>query len=240
EVQSVDYKYWSLIHDCIRFLADSLDTRFILMTATQPLIFAREEVKELFERDYSAPERVTLEVDLRGVAIDDFVMKVNSLLESHRDASVLIIMNTIHSAIQVFDGLSTIKDVFFLSASIVPAQRKSVIGQIDQRLKEKKRTVLVSTQVVEAGVDLDFDVVVRDLAPMDAIVQSAGRCNRNGKRKQEESPVYVYAVHDGGGKYFGNAIYGNELIDKTRDVLQIPCASTRDMIELYYQKVSES
>src|SRR5690606_12598742 len=65
EVQSVDYKYWSLIHDCIRFLADSLDTRFILMTATQPLIFAREEVKELFERDYSAPERVTLEVDLR-------------------------------------------------------------------------------------------------------------------------------------------------------------------------------
>lgn len=240
EVQSVDYKYWLLIHDCIKFLADSLDTRFILMTATQPLIFPREEVKELFERDYLAPERVTIKADLRGVAIDDFVVEVNSLLELHRDASILVIMNTIRSAIQVFNDLRSIKGVFFLSASIVPAQRKSVIEQIHQRLKEKKRTVLVSTQVVEAGVDLDFDVVVRDLAPMDAIVQSAGRCNRNGKRKQEESPVYVYAVHDGGGRYFGNAIYGNELINKTREVLQMRCTSIGDMVEQYYQKVSES
>lgn len=240
EVQSVDYKHWLLIHDCIRFLADSLDTRFILMTATQPLIFPREEVKELFERDYPAPERVTIKADLRGVAIDEFVSEVNSLLKLHSDSSVLVIMNTIRSAIQVFDGLSPIEGVFFLSAGIVPAQRKSVIQQINRRLKEKKRTILVSTQVVEAGVDLDFDVVVRDLAPMDAIVQSAGRCNRNGRRKQEESPVYIYAVHDGSGRYFGNMIYGNELISKTREVFQKCDADIRDMVEQYYQKVSES
>jgi CRISPR-associated endonuclease/helicase Cas3 len=240
EVQSVDYKYWLLIHDCIRFLADSLDTRFILMTATQPLIFPHEEVKELFERDYPAPERVTIKADLHGMAIDDFVVKVNSLLTLHHNASILVIMNTISSAIRVFNGLRSIEGMFFLSAGIVPAQRKSAIQQIHQRLKEKKRTILVSTQVVEAGVDLDFDVVIRDLAPMDAIVQSAGRCNRNGKRKQEESPVYVYAVHDGDGRYFGNAIYGNELINKTREVFQMGCAHIRDMVEQYYQKISES
>jgi CRISPR-associated endonuclease/helicase Cas3 len=240
EVQSVDYKYWLLIHDCIKFLADNLDTRFILMTATQPLIFQRGEMKELFDRDYPAPERVTINANLRGVAMDEFMAEVNSLLELHHDSSVLVIMNTIRSAIQVFDGLSSIEGVFFLSADIVPAQRKTVIQQINQRLKKKKRTILVSTQVVEAGVDLDFDVVVRDLAPMDAIVQSAGRCNRNGRRKQEESPVYVYAVHDGSGRYFGNMIYGNELISKTREVFEKCGTDIRDIVEQYYQKVSES
>ncbi|MEM3489505.1 MAG: CRISPR-associated helicase Cas3' [Nitrososphaerota archaeon] len=240
EVQSVDYKYWLLIHDCIRFLADSLDTRFIMMTATQPLIFSRNEAKELFDRDYPAPERVIIKADLGGVTIDEFVTKVNSLLTLHSDSSVLVIMNTIRAAIQVFDGLSSKQDAFFLSAGIVPAQRKCIIEQIHQRLKEKKRTVLVSTQVVEAGVDLDFDVVIRDLAPMDAIVQSAGRCNRDGKRKREESPVYVYAVHDGNGRYFGNTIYGNELINKTREVFQTRYTGIRDMVEQYYQKVSES
>jgi CRISPR-associated endonuclease/helicase Cas3 len=240
EVQSVDHKHWSLIHDCIMFLADNLDTRFILMTATQPLMFSREEVKELFDREYVAPERVTVKANLSGLSIDKFVVQMNSLLEFHGDSSVLIMMNTIGSAISVFKGLNPTKSAFFLSAGIVPEQRKSIIGRIDRRLKKKKRTVLVSTQVVEAGVDLDFDVVVRDLAPMDAIVQSAGRCNRNGRREKGESPVYVYAVHDGNNKYFGNMIYGNELINKTREVFQNCGTDITDMVEQYYQKVLES
>lgn len=243
EVQSVDYKYWLLIHDCIKFLADNLDTRFILMTATQPLIFQHGETRELFDREYAVPERTTLKVDLCGVAIDDFMIKMNSLLELHSDSSILIIMNTIKSAIQVFDGLRLQGEGLFLSAGIVPAQRKQTIKQIHERLREKTRTILVSTQVVEAGVDLDFDIVVRDLAPIDSIVQAAGRCNRNGRRKLEESLVYVHAVHDGSGKYYANMIYGNALINKTREVFR-ECDTSdiriKNIVENYYEKVAES
>ena len=240
EVQSVDHEHWLLIHDCIEFLANNFDIRFVLMTATQPLLFSHREVKELFDREYAAPERVTVKTNLDGLAIDGFVAEVNSLLESHNDSSFLIMMNTIGSAIRVFNDIKVTDGVFFLSAGITPKQRKSIIRRVSSRLKRGTRTILVSTQVVEAGVDFDFDVVVRDLAPMDAIVQSAGRCNRNGRRRRDESPVYVYAVHDGNSKYFGNMIYGNELINKTREVLQNCNGSVAHMAKQYYQKVLES
>ena len=180
-------------------------------------------------------------------------------------------MNTIYSSSKVFDLLKptiSVDEKFYLSSLIVPIERlqrireisfrltKSAtikramsidtIREISFRLTQASRTVLISTQVVEAGVDLDFDIVVRDLSPIDSIIQVAGRCNRNGKRPTYESPVYVYAIHDENGNYFANRIYGNFLIEKTREILE----QNREILEqnklklseiadIYYQKVAE-
>ena len=65
--------------------------------------------------------------------------------------------------------------MFFLTTSIVPKHRKE---RIDKIKDSKKRRIVVSTQMIEAGVDIDMDIVIRDLAPLDSINQSAGRCNR--------------------------------------------------------------
>lgn len=70
---------------------------------------------------------------------------------------------------------------FHLSASMTPAHRSQTLDSIRLRLKNGERCVVVSTQLVEAGVDVDFPVVYRELAGVDSLIQAAGRCNREGK-----------------------------------------------------------
>lgn len=104
-----------------------------------------------------------------------------------RANSLLVVLNTIKSSIEVYRELKDLSgeaDVFYLSANILPKQRARRIERIRDCLREGRRVVLISTQVVEAGVDLDFDAAIRDIAPLDSIVQVAGRCNRHGKKSR--------------------------------------------------------
>ena len=242
EVQSIDYKYWGLVHDCLNFLAKEFDTRIILMTATQPLIFRKDEVVELFDAKQTLFDRVNLKVELDSISLDQFSHRVEKIIhDNDNDKSILIIMNTIQSAILVFEALKLPEnEKFFLSSGVVPIERRQRISEISTRLSKRQRTILVSTQVVEAGVDLDFDIVVRDLAPIDSIIQAAGRCNRNGKRPASESPVFVFAVHDTKGNHFANKIYGNTLIDKSRETLLQSQVNISELTDIYYKKVAES
>lgn len=242
EVQSIDYKHWLLVHDCLQFLASEFNTRIILMTATQPLIFTKNETLELFDSKQSFSERVQLKVDLKGLSLDEFSCKLNNIIDDNQSKSILVIMNTIYSSVKVFDLLKSaiaVDEKFYLSSLIVPVERQQRIEDISSRLITGKRTILISTQVVEAGVDFDFDIVIRDLSPIDSIIQSAGRCNRNGKRPSYESPVYIYAIHDENGNYFANRIYGNILIEKTRETLEQNELKVQELADIYYQKVAE-
>lgn len=73
-----------------------------------------------------------------------------------------------------------------------PVHRKRVMGKIKERLKEGKECIVISTSLVEAGVDLDFEKVYRQLSGVDSIIQAAGRCNREGKRAAKDSITYVF------------------------------------------------
>lgn len=84
--------------------------------------------------------------------------------------------------------------VFHLSASMIPEHRSRVLSEIRRRLAEEESCVVVSTQLVEAGVDVDFPVVYREMAGIDSLVQAAGRCNREGNRA--EGIVHVFEIAD--------------------------------------------
>ena len=247
EVQSIDHKYWSLIHDTLLFLTKELDMRIVLMTATQPLIFSKDsEISELFDTNYKLAERVSLIEELNGISINNFIEKLNAIIHENLEKNILIITNTISSSIHVFNQINVPKEEkFYLSAGIVPIERKPRINCISERLSSKKRTVLISTQVVEAGIDFDFDMVIRDLAPIDSIVQAAGRCNRNGLRPNSESFVFIFALCDDRGNPLANKIYGNTLIDKTRETFKevrkksSTLFQLSELVEIYYKKVKE-
>jgi CRISPR-associated endonuclease/helicase Cas3 len=243
EVQAINYEHWPLVRHCLEFLANELNTRIILMTATQPLIFRKEEATELFGTKQDFADRVELKLNLRDISLANFVKKVNGIVKSNSGSNVLIIMNTIDSAMSVFEKISAVgeNEKFFLSAGIVPYERRQRILDISNRLKERERVVLVSTQVVEAGVDFDFDMVVRDLAPIDSIIQAAGRCNRNGRKLARECPVHIFAVCNEDGKYFANKVYGNTLIQKTVETLEEEKSelSVSRLADVYYKKVVE-
>ncbi|MCD8008097.1 MAG: CRISPR-associated helicase Cas3', partial [Clostridiales bacterium] len=83
------------------------------------------------------------------------------------------------------------EEVFYLSTDLCPAHRSRVLDEVRRRLKEGLPCRLVATQCVEAGVDLDFPVLYRALAPLDSLIQAAGRCNRNGDSPEGQVTVFL-------------------------------------------------
>src|SRR5699024_333359 len=101
------------------------------------------------------------------------------------------IVNTRKAAQAIYGRLD--KDgTFHLSTFMCPAHRKRQLAEIRRRLKDGRPCRVVSTSLIEAGVDVDFPVVFRELAGLDSVLQAAGRCNREGKRPAEKSIVTVF------------------------------------------------
>lgn len=194
EVQNVPAEYWPLLNKMLKYVSQYLGCYILLLTATRPFIFEAGE-----SREWLPPAKV------KGYFQSLNRMKVIPVFPEHRGAwsedewfdrfaerydrekSHLLILNTVQSSIHVYRRMVEYVDghnVYYLSTNITPWERMKRLRAIEEDLKKRKPVIVVSTQVVEAGVDLDFDVVVRDLAPIDSIVQAAGRGNRNGKRGQ--------------------------------------------------------
>ena len=120
EVRSIDYKHWQLIHVCLEFLANECGTIIILMTATQPLIFKKEEVFELFELDDKeknllgnssvlSAQKIELKIDLEGISVEKLVCKIQKVIDDNSNKNILIIMNTIFSSTVVFNNIAVNK-----------------------------------------------------------------------------------------------------------------------------------
>jgi len=251
EVQSIPHHYWYLLNRAMHTLAEKFCMHFILVTATQPLIFdwERNEIMELVgdrEEYYGALSRVVLNVDLSERSLEEFEQKVHEDLLKRPDKDFLIVLNTIASSKEVYCYLRDVldaseNDLYYLSTDIVPKERLSRILRIRGSMTDK-RLVVVSTQLIEAGVDIDFDVVYRDLAPLDCINQVAGRCNRHGGREVGEVNVVVLR-DERTNKPFWQYIYSSYLIHRTKEVLsQVSRVDESRLLELsteYFKQVRE-
>ena len=115
-----------------------------------------------------------------------------ALLERlQRQDQVLCVVNTKLQAQILFEGLSG-EGNFHLSTLMTPTHRRRILAEIRERLDQRLPCRVVSTSLIEAGVDVDFPVVYREEAGLDSAVQAAGRCNREGKRSADESFVYLF------------------------------------------------
>lgn len=123
------------------------------------------------------------------------------------EKSILVILNTIQDTKDLFNELSDLANVFLLNTHFTPEDRLKKIEQIKQLLRNE-RVVLISTQLIEAGVDIDFPVVFRDLCPLPSLIQSAGRCNRN--KYIDFGEVFLFQLVNAHGKYSYELIYQNE------------------------------
>jgi len=122
----------------------------------------------------------------------------------------------------------------------LPVDRSKVIEQIkNQNLNQK---ILVTTQLVEAGVDIDFDVVYRDFAPFDNIIQAAGRCNRNNEKSKGE--VYVFRLKNKSNKFDCEYIYRGLTLDRTMSILKktqiFDESNLIDIIDKYYSEIKNN
>lgn len=206
EVQSVPIKCVHLFNDAVNFLNVFGRSSVVLCTATQPHLHKTE--RPVFLTDQ--PELVQLSEGSRGVfkrvQVEDKSNDVNSFVQIAKlaeeqiksDKSTLIILNTKRSAQQIYEACQNIEcKKVFLTTDLCPAHRMALLDQLRKNLKPecRKLTLCVSTQLIEAGVDISFDCVIRSKAGLDSIVQAAGRCNRNGE-KSEAQTLYVVNVID--------------------------------------------
>ncbi len=238
EVQSIPFQYWDAVRNALSFLAKRFNFTIILMTATQPLIFTKAETIEIASNEIirSLPARVSFQLrHKQEITLDNFCLDMNDLIGHNKDKNILIELNTINTAKQVFDSISS-PNKFFLSSQVIPKHRRPRIKIIKESLLNSKRIVLVTTQVIEAGVDLDFDIAVRDIGPIDSIVQTAGRCNRNGNRKASESPFYVYRIMNERREY-AKYVYGDVSIEIAKSLLDKENLDIISLVDDYYNEI---
>ncbi|EIC21115.1 CRISPR-associated helicase/endonuclease Cas3 [Thiorhodovibrio frisius] len=201
EVQLLPPALLQPIVDVMNLLAKHYGVTFVLATATQPVLGSRryfdsarhfdglDNVREIIPNpdalyDQLRRVRVRLPLDWRQpVSWETLAEEL-----SHHD-SALVIVNSRRHARELFRAMPP--GALHLSALMCGAHRSRVIRRIRQRLADGVPTRVVSTQLVEAGVDLDFPVVYRALSGLDSIGQAAGRCNREGRMKQGEVVVFI-------------------------------------------------
>ncbi|KYC44490.1 MAG: CRISPR-associated nuclease/helicase Cas3 [Candidatus Methanofastidiosum methylothiophilum] len=228
EIQTIPHKYWKLLNESLKFFSKYYNTYFIIVTATAPLIFdlQKNEIKNLLENHekyYKQLNRIKLNLNLeKEVNFEEFKNIVLDDILTRNDKSFLIVLNTINSSKELFNFLKmntngSSDDYYYLSSNIIPLDRLDRIRKIKT---DNKRKIIVSTQVIEAGVDIDIDIIYRDLAPLDSINQVAGRCNRNFS-SNEKGEVNVYIIKDEkNDRLFYNYIYEGFLINKTLETLK--------------------
>lgn len=209
EAQAIPEKYMPLIGAVLQKIAEYYGTRFVLMTATQPklLEFGNRLLKKsdgplLIQllpdyNNYFQQLKRTKFVPLleKTITVEEFMSIFKEKWSGN--SSALIVVNTIRRSIEVFNKIKSCEEfqregvlIRYLSTNITPIQRRRVIAGVRRKLLNGAKVILVSTQTIEAGVDLDFDMAFRDFAPLDSLIQTAGRVNREGK-KRDFSPVYI-------------------------------------------------
>lgn len=195
EAQMLPNEYLKPCIAMIEELINHYRTSVVLCTATQPAL------KSFFQSKISATElcprmheqfeffKRTLFEDI-GIVEEKFL--ISKLREEYQ---ALCIVNTKKRAQSIYKELKG-DGVYHLSTSMYPAHRKYVLEEIRKRLQKNEKCILISTSLVEAGVDLDFQSVYRELAGVDSMIQAAGRCNREGRRKVENSKVFIFRFEE--------------------------------------------
>ncbi len=215
EAQSLPAHLLTPILDTLRDLAAHYGSTIVFSTATQPAFSAIPAFRDLEAREIVPHPEHFFDL-LRRVAYEwrtdppvDWTEVAGSMA---REDQVLAVVNTKANALALLDALDDL-DARHLSTLLCGAHRRRVLSEVRRRLANGQPCRLVSTQVVEAGVDLDFPVVWRALGPLDAIIQAAGRCNREGRLASGR--VVVFRPQEGGmpfGAYRAGAGIAEELL----------------------------
>ncbi len=261
EVQTLRLDQMPLIGAALYFVSKFLNTRIILMTATKPKIFElaqqeilnkegeRVEPMELLKnnREIFALFKRTKIVPLLDMKfIDDVGLEFLEgifLKKWHPSKSCLIVCNTVNRSIEIYNKISEYLieqeldiPIHYLSTNIIPAHRAERIRLIKTEISNEKAPILISTQVVEAGVDLDFDIGFRDLGPIDSIIQVAGRINRNNNPKKLHSPLYI--VDFGDAKKIYGQITGIQAESALRTKTEFPEEGYFNLIDSYFDNTA--
>lgn len=238
EIQALDSKYYGFIKELMQQCINKFRMKFILSSATIPSIFKEwggytdcltfhPEIKfvdryssKFYEKEPSLPE-------LSNVVLEHYANK----------KSVCVVFNSINLAVQFLENIKKDPNVFFLASTVTPKERLERIKNIKELLDGNRPCIVVSTQVIEAGVDLDFKSLFRQFAPLGSIIQASGRCNRHAS--DESGKVFVFKL-DNSVNDPSNKVYGICPMDVSRELFPKGKELSENQLYDLYEKYDES
>lgn len=225
EVQSLPCQLWQPLDRVFQALMSLGSSKLLLMSATLPSFVSQHTplVKD-YPAYFSAFARYKLIFSLQEtISLDAFCELMLERLPNwiNEQKRVLITLNTRASARKVWqeikEGWCDVEEgmqLFFISADVTPKDRLDIVDEI----KRGKPCIVVSTQSIEAGVDIDLDLVLRDFAPLDNLIQIAGRCNREGKKAR--GTVEIVDIVNENERRYSEMVYDAIHLQVTRFLLQ--------------------
>lgn len=240
EAQSIPVDYLTPCLRVLKELVEVYSNTVVLCTATQPAINKSAEFSIGFNHVREIiPDTDSLFKKLKRVNVVNLgkLSDDKLTLSLRKYEQVLCVVNTRKHAQILVEQLSDKEHVFHLSALMCPIHRIEILDTVRQRLLEKQPVTLISTQLIEAGVDIDFPVVYRSLAGLDSIAQAAGRCNRNGKLEKLGKTYVFSSEHVSSEKYFSDtANVAAQVLDLTSD--PIGTKAIQQYFDIYYYQQS--
>ena len=240
EAQAIPYNFRKDFILLCEIISQRLGTIFIFMSATMPVIKS-ENFKEISNLEYfSKQDRYVIKwLDISGE--EDLLEKI---CETASDKNTLVVVNTIKKAQELFVKLREKFNCFCLNGYMYDDHKHATIEAVKRAINTNKddpltsKILLISTQSIEAGVDLDFDVGFREVSPISSVIQTAGRVNRHFGEIRGE--LYVFPEIS----KFTNLIYGDLQkvskaileIFKQREVRE---SEILEISNLYFQKISD-
>ena len=239
EAQAIPYNFRKDFILLCEIISQRLGTIFIFMSATMPVIKS-ENFKEISNLDYfSKQDRYVIKwLDIGGE--DELLEKI---CETASDKNTLVVVNTIKKAQELFTKLRDKFNCFCLNGYMYDDHKRATIEAVRCAIDKSKvdplasKILLISTQSIEAGVDLDFDIGFREVSPISSIIQTAGRVNRHFGATRGE--LYVFPEIS----KFTNLIYG-DLYKVSGTILsdlkqkEVQESEILEISNLYFQKIS--
>lgn len=228
EVQALPRPLLQPIIDAMQTYARLFSTSFLFCTASQPVLTDRRKgqnqaaflgipsktIRHIIppgKKLHDALRRVSLKISEERINIEQLAEQLSGC------PRVLCIVNTRKIAADIFKALPPDENNFHLSRSMCSAHLAETIAEIRSRLSEGTGPVrVIATQLIEAGVDIDFPVVYRQLAGLDSLLQAAGRCNREGKLDKDDAITHVFELKD-----YKPAISLDGPINATREIISV-------------------
>lgn len=242
EAQMMPLDYLLPCATVIRQLAENYNSAVVLCTATQPNF---QSILNLTDKGGSnlnlseickSAENLTDDFKRVNFKYDGSLEDDEVALELKQCNQVLCIVNKKAHAQKIYSLLGESNENFHLSTYMYPAHRRKVLETIRKRLEKNEPCRVVSTSLIEAGVDIDFPTVYRAISGVDSILQAGGRCNRENKRKPAESIVHIYNTNEVLPYQQTNTDASVEVIKKYGNKIYLPEAIKMYFDNLYYYR----
>ena len=272
EIQSLPLKNWNSLYYLINELALNYNTYFIIMSATLPefndlkldtsskISYSTDNLIENPSFYFNHPLFNRTEIQdfqILNIENEDFIKYYITKIKENFDKGYnkgLIVLNTIKTSRLIYEELYKYREdlnfsIDLLNSSLLSQNKSTIIGKINNPQKDDDSNyILVSTQSIEAGVDVSFDFVFRDFATLDSIEQVRGRCNRNGELYEkydnynQKGNIYLTNIQDSHNKSYYEYIYDDKekstRIKETKNIIKNQNYDYNDIIN-YYKHVSK-